>query len=91
MHLRDAMMKLMSKREYAVQSRSGVSIYWDSKQGMYNVYEEDKEFPNTFFYDGEDGSGLDDAVDYFLKITEDDRIARTEEEIENGIPGPLDG
>ena len=83
MHIRDAMIKVLSNKERAVRTNFGIAIYWDNDQRMYNVYEEDKNFPDTHFND------VENAVDYFLKITKDDRIARTEEEIDSGVPNPF--
>jgi hypothetical protein len=84
MYLRDAMITVLSTKDYGIQTRQGVSVYWDANENKYNVYEENKEAADTYFRD------VDSAVDYFLKITEDDRLSRTEEEIELGLPGPLD-
>jgi hypothetical protein len=79
MHIRDAIRRAVHNAEYAVQSRYGVTIAWDRRAGQYNVYEENKEYPDTYFAD------LESAVDYFLKITEDDRLSLTDEEIEIGL------
>lgn len=80
MHIRDAMVKVISGKEYAIHNGYGVTLLWDEHLKQYNVIEEEKV--DTPF------NNVDDAVDYFLKITEDDRLSRTEEEIELGLPGP---
>jgi hypothetical protein len=80
MHIRDAMIKVISGKEYAVHNGHGVTLLWDGHLKQYNVIEEEKV--DTPF------NNVDDAVDYFLKITEDDRLSRTEEERELGFPSP---
>jgi hypothetical protein len=84
MTLEEAMVIVLSGRTHAIHTREGISLLWDNEKGLYEVYEPTGKKPQTYFKDPTV------AVNYFLKATESERISRTDEEIDPGLPGPLD-
>jgi hypothetical protein len=84
MTLEEAMVVVLKGQSHAIKTRNGTSLLWNNVNGLYEVYEPEEKNNSTYFKDPVV------AVNYFLKATESERVSRTDEEVELGLPGPIE-
>lgn len=82
---RTDVLKVIRNKEKAVSSYSGAAIFFNSILDCYTVHDPQSDEDKYINF-----ADIDNAVDYFIKITEDERVSRTDEEVDDGVPGPLD-